>query len=95
MLHALSEWVRWSRLKHGCPGMHQAFVSMNWLLAEDNLDLETELAFGFLNYLLLGTPASPLYKVLRHGHPQLPAGGRRRGEGGGHGIDAACCVGRR
>lgn len=41
----------------------QAFVSLNWLLTEDSLDLETELAFGFLNYLLLGTSASPLYKV--------------------------------
>eukprot|EP00873_Tetraselmis_striata_P018587 jgi/Tetstr1/438851/TSEL_027360.t1 len=42
----------------------KAFVSLNWLLTEDSLDLETELAFGFLNYLLLGTSASPLYKAL-------------------------------
>lgn len=41
----------------------QAYVSLNWLLTEDKLDLETELAFGFLNYLMLGTPASPLQKV--------------------------------
>jgi Zn-dependent M16 (insulinase) family peptidase len=41
----------------------RCFVSLNWLLAEDRLDLETELAFGFLNYLLLGTSASPLHKV--------------------------------
>lgn len=42
----------------------RCFVSLNWLLAEDRLDLETELAFGFLNYLLLGTSASPLHKAM-------------------------------
>ena len=51
-----------------CPlpllALFQAFVSLNWLLSEDNLDLETELAFGFLNFLMLGTPASPLTKAL-------------------------------
>ena len=42
----------------------KSFVSVNWLLAEDPLDLETELALGFLNYLMLGTSASPLRKAL-------------------------------
>ena len=31
----------------------KAFVSLNWLLSEAPLDLETELAWGFLDYLLL------------------------------------------
>ncbi|KAK7308213.1 hypothetical protein VNO77_41813 [Canavalia gladiata] len=39
-------------------------VCLNWLLSDKPLDLETELALGFLNHLLLGTPASPLTKIL-------------------------------
>ncbi|XP_027359816.1 presequence protease 1, chloroplastic/mitochondrial-like [Abrus precatorius] len=39
-------------------------VCLNWLLSDTPLDLETELTLGFLNHLLLGTPASPLRKVL-------------------------------
>lgn len=39
-------------------------VCLNWLLSEEPLDLETELAIAFLNHLLLGTPASPLRKIL-------------------------------
>ncbi|XP_074560044.1 presequence protease 2, chloroplastic/mitochondrial-like [Curcuma longa] len=39
-------------------------VCVNWLLSEKPLDLETELALGFLDHLLLGTPASPLRKIL-------------------------------
>ncbi|RDY04881.1 Presequence protease 2, chloroplastic/mitochondrial, partial [Mucuna pruriens] len=39
-------------------------VCLNWLLSDKPLDLETELALGFLNHLLLGTPASPLRKIL-------------------------------
>lgn len=39
-------------------------VCLNWLLADKPLDLETELALGFLDHLLLGTPASPLRKIL-------------------------------
>ena len=35
-------------------------VCINWLLSEEPLDVETELALGFLDHLLLGTPASPL-----------------------------------
>eukprot|EP00884_Botryococcus_braunii_P006457 jgi/Botrbrau1/15812/Bobra.40_1s0001.1 len=40
------------------------FVSLNWVLAEDRLPLETELEMGFLDQLLLGTSASPLRKAL-------------------------------
>lgn len=39
-------------------------VCLNWLISEKPLDLETELALGFLDHLLLGTPASPLRKIL-------------------------------
>lgn len=39
-------------------------VCLNWLLSDEPLDLETELALGFLDHLLLGTPASPLRKIL-------------------------------
>ncbi|KAK4340269.1 hypothetical protein RND71_041731 [Anisodus tanguticus] len=39
-------------------------VCLNWLLSDKPLDLETELALGFLDHLLLGTPASPLRKIL-------------------------------
>ncbi len=42
----------------------KAFVSLNWLLSEEHMDLETELAWGFLDYLLLGTSAAPLRKAL-------------------------------
>lgn len=39
-------------------------VCLNWLLSDKPLDLETELALGFMDHLLLGTPASPLRKIL-------------------------------
>lgn len=39
-------------------------VSLNWLLSEKPLDLETELTLGFLDHLMLGTPASPLRRIL-------------------------------
>ena len=42
----------------------QAFVSVNWLLSEEHIDLETELAWGFLDYLMLGTTAAPLRRAL-------------------------------
>eukprot|EP00210_Caulerpa_lentillifera_P002178 g2092.t1 len=42
----------------------KTFISLHWLLAEDHMDTKTQLAVEFLNYLLLGTPASPLYKKL-------------------------------
>ncbi|KAL6514257.1 Homeobox protein PKNOX1 [Orobanche hederae] len=43
-------------------------VCLNWLLSETPLDLETELALGFLNHLMMGTPASPLRKILLESH---------------------------
>ncbi|PRQ23158.1 putative metalloenzyme, LuxS/M16 peptidase, peptidase M16C associated [Rosa chinensis] len=42
----------------------KGMVCINWLLSEKPLDLETELALGFLDHLMLGTPASPLRKIL-------------------------------
>lgn len=39
-------------------------VCLNWLLSDKPLDLETELTIAFLDHLLLGTPASPLRKIL-------------------------------
>lgn len=39
-------------------------VCVNWLLADTQLDMETELALGFLDHLMLGTPAAPLRKTL-------------------------------
>ena len=48
--------------QQGC--IVQAFVSVNWLLAEEHVDLETELAWDFLDYLMLGTSAAPLRRAL-------------------------------
>lgn len=43
------------------PASHaQAFVSLNWVLSEEPLDLETELALDFLDYLLVWTWLLPL-----------------------------------
>jgi hypothetical protein len=42
----------------------QAYAAVNWVLTQEPLDVETELALGFLDYLLLGTPAAPLRKAL-------------------------------
>ncbi|PKA56112.1 Presequence protease 1, chloroplastic/mitochondrial [Apostasia shenzhenica] len=42
----------------------QHMVCVNWLLSDGPLDLETELTLGFLDHLLLGTPASPLRRIL-------------------------------
>lgn len=39
-------------------------VCLNWLLAPGVLSLQDELTLGFLDYLLLGTPAAPLRKRL-------------------------------
>ena len=39
-----------SRIVHRVP---QAFVSLNWVLSEEPLDLETELGLDFLDYLLV------------------------------------------
>ena len=43
---------------------NKAFASVNWVLSEGEIDLETQLALGFLDYLLTGTSASPLRKTL-------------------------------
>jgi Zn-dependent M16 (insulinase) family peptidase len=37
---------------------------VNWVLTQEPLDVETELALGFLDYLMLGTSAAPLRKAL-------------------------------
>lgn len=42
----------------------KAFASVNWVLSADELDLESEIALGFLDQLLTGTSASPLRKAL-------------------------------
>ena len=42
----------------------QAFVSVNWVLSEEPLDLATELGLDFLDFLLVGTAAAPLRKAL-------------------------------
>ncbi|KAL9417907.1 hypothetical protein AB3S75_040826 [Citrus x aurantiifolia] len=39
-------------------------VCLNWLLSDKPLDLEMELALGFLDHLMLGTPVSPLREIL-------------------------------
>jgi Zn-dependent M16 (insulinase) family peptidase len=40
-----------------------AMVSVNWML-DEVADVETGLGFDILEYILIGTPASPLYKAL-------------------------------
>ena len=39
-------------------------MAVNWVLSDKELDVETELALGFLDYLLLGTSAAPLGKAM-------------------------------
>ncbi len=54
----------------------QAFVSLNWVLSGEPLDLETELGLDFLDYLLVGTSAAPLRKVrapASYRHPAITA----------------------
>ncbi|KAG2444514.1 hypothetical protein HXX76_001261 [Chlamydomonas incerta] len=52
----------------GAPGgggeAQKAYVGLSWVLSDTPLDVETELALGFLDYLMLGTPAAPLRKAL-------------------------------
>ncbi|QDZ25312.1 presequence protease [Chloropicon primus] len=45
-------------------GQQKAYVNVNWVLEDDVFDLETQLAFGFLDFILLGTSGSPLRKAL-------------------------------
>lgn len=42
----------------------KAFISVNWVLSEGDLDLETNVALSFLDYLLAGTSAAPLVKAI-------------------------------
>jgi hypothetical protein len=42
----------------------QAYTAVNWVLTDTALDVETELALSFLDYLMLGTAAAPLRKAL-------------------------------
>jgi len=42
----------------------KTMVSVNWLMTEGVPDLQTGLALSFLNFLLLGTRASPLHQAL-------------------------------
>jgi len=39
-------------------------VMLNWLVHEEPLEQEEELALGILDHLLMGTPTSSLYKAL-------------------------------
>ncbi|CAJ1402064.1 unnamed protein product [Effrenium voratum] len=42
----------------------KTMLSVNWVISEGKDDLKTALALQFLNYLMMGTAASPLYKAL-------------------------------
>ncbi len=41
----------------------ETMLTVNWML-DEVVDVETALAFGILEHILIGTPASPLYKAL-------------------------------
>ncbi|KAK9810180.1 hypothetical protein WJX72_006221 [[Myrmecia] bisecta] len=59
----------------------KAFVSVNWVLSEEELDLETQLAVEFLDFLLLGTSAAPLRRALNEsGLGEALIGGGLQGE---------------
>ena len=45
-------------------GPPKSFVTVNWLLSGEALDTKTSIALGFLDQLLLGTPAAPLRQAL-------------------------------
>ena len=46
------------------PDGSKSYVAMQWLLHDDKLDLDTEIALGFLDHLMLGTVSAPLRKKL-------------------------------
>ncbi|OMO97944.1 putative zinc metalloprotease [Corchorus olitorius] len=48
----------------GSDQIKKHIVCPNWLPFGKPLDLQTELTIGFQDHLILGTPASPLRKVL-------------------------------
>lgn len=47
-----------------CENAWKHMVAINWVLSDIVLDLETELALGFLDHLMLGISGSPLRKAL-------------------------------
>jgi Zn-dependent M16 (insulinase) family peptidase len=51
--------------EEGAPGepARESMIKVNWML-DEIVDVETGLALNILDYILLGTPASPLYKAL-------------------------------
>ena len=59
----------------------KAFVSLNWVLSDQPVSLETELALEFLDALMLGTAAAPLRKALNDsGLGEAIIGGGLQGE---------------
>jgi Zn-dependent M16 (insulinase) family peptidase len=53
----------------------KAMVTLNWML-DEVADVETDLAWGILNHILIGTPAAPLRKALiDSGLGEAPVGG--------------------
>jgi len=45
-------------------GPPKAFITVNWVLTPGGFDTETQLAWGFLDHLMMGTPAAPLRQAL-------------------------------
>jgi len=64
LIHTPRKVVEYYAAGDSKDGEQKAFVGLNWVLTEKPLDVETELALGFLDYLMLGTNASPLRKAL-------------------------------
>lgn len=59
----------------------KAFVSLNWVMHDEPMSLETELALEFLDALMLGTAAAPLRKALNDsGLGEAIIGGGLQGE---------------
>ena len=42
----------------------KGFSTVNWVLSRDSFDNQSKLAWGFLDFLMLGTRAAPLFKAL-------------------------------
>ena len=38
-------------------------MAVSWVMTDEEMSVETELALGFLDFLMMGTNASPLMKV--------------------------------
>ena len=58
----------------------QAYVALSWVMTDEELSVETELALGFLDYLLTGTNASPMMKVGGNEQGGQDVGWEGRGE---------------